>query len=113
MPQKILPLLFLFLAYAAGSVNADDLYWNANTGKWEASANWSDGRKPTSTDNVHINNGGTAKIDSTTGTAAAGTTIGITANAIDVSDSAIVAFGSAGNDHYRKAGFCSTETRRF
>ncbi len=44
-------------------VRADD--WNAGTGNWFTNSNWLDSSVPTATDNVDINNAGTAQVGAT------------------------------------------------
>ncbi|MCL2347631.1 MAG: hypothetical protein FWC50_05145, partial [Planctomycetaceae bacterium] len=50
-------------------VYAANIYWNAATGKWETDTNWSPVQVPGISDDVTIDNNGTAQVDSTTGTA--------------------------------------------
>jgi hypothetical protein len=63
MTKKLLFLLCLSLALFAVNAHAQtDIYWNAGTGGWEVTTNWSPVLLPSVWDRVLINNNGTANI---------------------------------------------------
>jgi hypothetical protein len=55
----------LSMLCAATATQADVVSWNAGTGSWSVNTNWNPTSVPSSTDDVEINNGGTAQVSST------------------------------------------------